>query len=350
MHAVILAGGVGTRLWPRSRLAHPKQFADIAGSGSTLIQSTWDRLDGLVSSEDRWIVTGERYADLAKTQLSDLPHSRILAEPQGRNTAPAVAWATMRVHEREPDAVVAILSADHFMADAEAFRSALRDAEAIAQEGWLVTLGIPPTFPHTGYGYIRRGEKILGGRGYAVQQFIEKPDLANAEALLAAGDCYWNGGIFVFRTSVMLAEIERQQPALFAALARIAEAGSQEEFLQTWQTLPSISIDYAIMEHAQRVAVTPFDAGWNDVGSWDALDTVLAPNEEGNFAPAANVLALDATGNTVLADKRVVALVGVDDLVIIEEGDALLVGRKSDMQRVKEVVERLKATGSVDLL
>ncbi len=350
MHAVILAGGVGTRLWPRSRLAHPKQFADISGSGRTMIQSTQDRLEGLVSPDQSWIVTGERYARLSAEQLPHIPRNQILAEPEGRNTAPAVAWAALRVQQQDPDGIVAILSADHYMADTEAFRTALRNAEAIAEEGWLVTMGIPPTFPHTGYGYIRRGEAIVDGRGYAVERFIEKPNLATAESLLAAGDCYWNGGIFVFRASDMLAEIARQQPQIHNALQQIASAASQEEFHSAWQRMPSISLDYAIMEGARHVAVTPLDVGWNDVGSWDALETVLDADATGNFAPASNLLAVDATGNTVLSDKRVVALIGIDDLVIVEEGDALLVGHKSQMQRVKEVVEKLKSSGQNDLL
>jgi len=350
MHVVILAGGVGTRLWPRSRLAHPKQFADISGSGRTMIQATQDRLEGLVPPEQTWIVTGERYAQLAFEQLPQIPRSQILVEPEGRNTAPAVAWAALCVQQQDPDGIVAILSADHYMADAEAFRAALRDAEAIAREGWLVTLGIPPTFPHTGYGYIRRGEAIVDGRGDAVERFIEKPNLATAESLLAAGDCYWNGGIFVFRVGDMLAEIARQQPQIHDALQQIVDATTLEEFRAAWQRMPSISVDYAIMEGAERVAVTPLDAGWNDVGSWDALETVLPADAAGNVVPAGNLLAVDATGNTVLSDKRVVALIGVDDLVIVEEGDALLIGHKSQMQRVKEVVEKLKASGRHELL
>lgn len=350
MHAVILAGGAGTRLWPRSRLAHPKQFADISGSGRTMIQATYDRLEGLVPPERCWVVTGERYAALAAGQLSALPETQILAEPEGRNTAPAVAWAALRVQQQDPNAIVAILSADHFMADAAAFREALQRAEAIAAEGYLVTLGIPPTFPHTGYGYIRRGASIGDGMGYVVERFIEKPDKQTAEALLAAGDCYWNGGIFVFRVGDMLAEVERQQPQIHAALQEIAQAGSQVAFLRAWQMMPAISIDYAVMEGAQRVAVTPLDVGWNDVGSWDALESVLAADESGNYTAATYVLAVHASRNSVLADKRVVALIGVEDLVIVEHGDALLVGHKSQMQRVKDVVERLKSDGRQELL
>jgi mannose-1-phosphate guanylyltransferase/mannose-6-phosphate isomerase len=350
MHIVILAGGVGSRLWPRSRQTLPKQFADIAGVGRTMIQSTFDRLEGLVDATNVWIVTGEAYANLAVDQLPEVPRDQILVEPEGRNTAPAIAWAVQRLAQQDPNAIVAVLSADHYMADDEAFRAALRSAESIAADGWLVTLGVPPTFPHTGYGYIRRGKPIVDGQGYAVERFLEKPDLPTAEALLAAGDCYWNGGIFVFRVAQMLAEIERQQPQLAAALAQMGSATTEADFLAAWRKMPSISVDYAIMEGAQRVAVTPLDAGWNDVGSWDALETLLPADSNGNFASQANVLALDASGNTVVANKRIVALIEVDDLVIVEQGDALLIGHKSQMQRVKEVVERLKSTGKDDLL
>lgn len=350
MHVAILAGGVGSRLWPRSRQTLPKQFADIAGVGRTMIQSTFDRLEGLVDAENVWIVTGEAYAKLAVDQLPEVPRRQILVEPEGRNTAPAIAWAVQRLAQQDPSAIVAVLSADHYMADDEAFRAALRNAEAIAAEGWLVTLGVPPTFPHTGYGYIRRGAPIVDGHGYAVERFLEKPDLPTAEALLAAGDCYWNGGIFVFRVTEMLSEIERQQPQIAAALAQLGNASSEADFLAAWREMPSISVDYAIMEGAQRVAVTPLDAGWNDVGSWDALETLLAADSSGNFASQNNVLALDATGNTVLANKRIVALIDVNDLVIVEQDDTLLIGHKSQMQRVKEVVERLKSSGMDDLL
>lgn len=351
MYAAILAGGVGSRLWPRSRNALPKQFADITGGGRTMIQATYDRLNGIVPTEQICVVTGERYADLVAEQLPELHVGQIITEPSGRNTAPAIALATLLLSVAEPDAVLAVLPADHYMASAQAFQDALLQAEEVASDGWLVTLGITPDAPHTGYGYIQRGARLEEyAKAYRVERFLEKPDLVTAEKLLASGDCYWNGGIFIFRVDVMLAEIERQSPELWRALMAINAADSQKEFEGAWAQMPSISIDYAIAEGAQQVAVVPLDAGWNDVGSWDALETVLARDESGNFTPEGEVLALDAAGNIVLTQKKIVALIGVDDLVIVEEEDALLIGDKREMQRVKEIVDALKAQGRDDLL
>ena len=215
MYAAILAGGVGTRLWPRSRQSHPKQFSDIIGSGRTMIQTTVDRLEGVVSPADLYVVTGAPYAGLARTQLPAVPADQIILEPSGRNTAPAIGLACVHIQRRDPQAIVAILHSDHAMLDPAAFRKTLCRAEVAAANGGIVTLGITPTFPHTGYGYIKRGhviENVPAGEPpvYTVEQFLEKPDLPTAEAFLADGTYYWNGGIFVCRVDVMLREIERQ--------------------------------------------------------------------------------------------------------------------------------------------
>lgn len=348
MYAAILAGGVGSRLWPRSRNALPKQFADITGSGRTMIQATFDRLAGAVPAGQVWVITGERYADLAARQLPTLTDEQIVTEPSGKNTAPAIALASLLLWQSDPDAILAILPADHFVGSPESFRAALLEAERVARQGWLVTLGITPDSPHTGYGYIQRGGALDTG-AFRVERFLEKPEAATAAQLLAAGDCYWNGGIFVFRVADMLAEVERQTPDIHAPLMAIRDAQTQQEFEAAWAQMPSISIDYAIAEGAQKVAVVPLDAGWNDVGSWDALESVLAAGDHGNFATS-DVLAVNSEGNLVLANKRIVALVAVNDLVIVEEEDALLIGDKHHMQRVKEVVDALKSSGRADLL
>lgn len=355
MYAVILAGGVGTRLWPRSRQAQPKQFADITGTGRTMIQATFDRLAGLVQGDQTYVVTGEKYAALSAQQLPEMPTANIIVEPSGRNTAPAIGLACVHLLQRDPNAVLAVLPADHVILDPQAFQNALRRAEIAAGQGYLVTLGVEPTMAHTGYGYIQRAEAIpLANAGdssaqlpvYTVKRFAEKPNLATAEAFLAEGGYYWNGGIFVFRADVMMAEIKRQLPDLYANLAEIGESLGKPDAAShldhAWARVPNVSIDYGIMEGAEMVAMVPLQAGWNDVGSWDALQQVISPDEAGNYIASGQTLALNSNGNIVYSSKKIVTLIDVTDLVIVETDDALLLGNKQQMQRVKEIVEALR--------
>ena len=361
MYAAILAGGVGTRLWPRSRQSHPKQFSDITGSGRTMIQATVDRLENLVSPADLYVVTGVHYAGLARTQLPAVPADQIILEPSGRNTAPAIGLACIHIRRRDPQGVVAILHSDHAMLDTAAFRQALCRAEVAAATGRIVTLGIAPTYPHTGYGYIKRGHVIndvAAGEPpvYTVEQFLEKPDRATAEAFLAGGAYYWNGGIFVCRVDVMLREIERQLPDLSTALARIDAAldgpptQAQAALESVWPSVPNISIDHGIMEGAAAVATVPLHAGWNDVGSWDALEAVLTPDADANCIARGEVISEGSRHNIVYGDARLIALIGVENLVVVDTGDTLLIGQKQQMQSVKNIVERLRAQDRSDLL
>ena len=361
MYAAILAGGVGTRLWPRSRRTQPKQFSDITGSGRTMIQATVDRLDGLVAPTDTYVVTGAQYAALAQDQLPAVPAGQIILEPNGRNTAPAIGLACVHIRRRDPQGIVAILHSDHAMLDPAAFRQALRRAKTAAAAGGIATLGIQPTHPHTGYGYIKRGAQMDGlppGEPpvFAVERFLEKPDLPTAEAFVADGGYYWNGGIFVCRVDVMLAEIARQLPDLSAALDEIDAAlggppdQDQATLEAVWPTIPNISIDHGIMEGAAAVATVPLHAGWNDVGSWDALDAILPADGEANRVAHGDVLSLDSHGNTIYAGQRLIALIGAENLVVVDTGDTLLIGHKNRMQSVKDVVERLRAQGRSDLL
>lgn len=357
MYAVILAGGVGTRLWPRSRENRPKQFSDITGSGFTMIQETAQRLEGLIDSTRLFIVTGPAYADLVKEQLPQISTRQLIIEPSGRNTAPAIGLASLYLRRSDPDAVMAILPADHVILHADRFRAALRRAADAAQKGFIVTLGIEPTFAHTGYGYIKRGELLSTVEGipaYRVERFLEKPNRAAAEQFLAEGGYYWNGGIFVSRVDTMLNEFARQAPEIYERLEQIDAAldtpEAQKVLESVWQEMPSISIDYAVMEGAQKVAVVPLKAGWNDVGSWDALETVLEQDESGNRIARGEVLLLDSRDNIVYSDKRLVVLINVNNLVVVDTGDTLLIGDKGNMQRVKEVVEQLRAQGRTELL
>ena len=358
MYAVILAGGVGTRLWPRSRKHAPKQFTDITGSGQTMIQSTVARLEGLVANGDTYVITGSRYASLCTDQLAGMPPENILVEPDGRNTAPAIALACAHLQLRDPDEVVAVLPADHLIQDAAGFQNALRQAERCARRGYLSVLGIEPTKAHTGYGYIQREGQPLPVAGdlpaFPVKRFLEKPDEATAEQFLADGAYYWNGGIFVSRVKRLLAEYERQMPALFAAIDRIASALAANEhdsvLAEVWPTMPDISIDYGLMEGAQEVAVVPMQVGWNDMGSWDALETVIPRDEDGNIPVEGEILQLNSRGNIIAAQKQLVALIDVDDLIVIDAGDALLIAKKDSIQQVKQVVAKLQAAKRSELL
>lgn len=359
MYAAILAGGVGTRLWPRSRQANPKQFADITGAGRTMIQATVDRLAGLVPGERIYVVTGKAYEGLAVAQLPEVAPAQILAEPSGRNTAPAIGLACVHLRRRDPQAVLVVLPADHVIPHAAAFQAALQRAAVAAEAGRLVTLGIEPHFPHTGYGYIKRSRRLRELPEdelpiYAVERFLEKPDLATAERFLREGGYYWNGGIFIARVDVMLGEIERQIPEVYRRLQQIEAALDTPDLeavtAAAWADMPSISIDYGVMEGAQQVAMVPLQAGWNDVGSWDALQSVLEHDENKNIVARGQALSVDSFGNIVFSDKKMVALVGVDDLVIVEDGDTLLIGRMNQMQKVKNVVDLLRRQGREDLV
>ncbi len=357
MYAAILAGGVGTRLWPRSRQDRPKQFSDITGAGVTMIQATANRLEGLAPADHIFVLTGGAYAGLAAEQLPNVPPSQIIVEPSGRNTAPAIGLACVHLYKHDPTAVIAILPADHIIPNVDAFRAALRRAATVAREGYLVTLGILPNFPHTGYGYIKRKsliDDVDGLPAFRVDRFLEKPNRSLAESFVAEGGYYWNGGIFISRVDRMMAEFETQTPAMYELLQHIGDTiGTPEAdavLAEEWEKMPSISIDYAIMERAQRVAVVPLDAGWNDVGSWDALDSVLNKDAAGNSIAKGDVLLLDSHDNIVYSDKRIVALVNVNNLVVVETDDTLLIGDKGQMQRVKDVVEQLRAEGRTELL
>lgn len=353
VHAVILAGGSGTRFWPASRRLRPKQLLALAGgSDEPLIGATLRRLEPLVPPERVWISTGTALVGASAAALPRVPRQNFLAEPVGRNTAPCIGLATAMIARTDPDAIVAVLPADHTIADEPGFREVLERALRIAEDGWLTTVGIVPTRPETGYGYIELGEPIAAGV-HAVARFVEKPSRARAEGFLAGGRHLWNAGMFFFRAAVMRDAIREHLPELSRGLERIIAAGDEEEraLAEIFPTLPSISIDHGVMEKAARMAVVPGDFGWNDVGSWQVTWEMSAKDPAGNALPA-DTIAIDAHDNLVVdrspGQKKRWALLGVSNLVIVETDDAVLVIPRERAQDVRLVVDALAARGEAD--
>ena len=349
LQAVLLSGGSGTRLWPLSREAYPKQFLPLAGE-DTMLQATWLRVAPVAGVAAPIVVAGEDHRFLVAEQLRQVgvAAASILLEPVGRNTAPAIAAAALQAMADGDDPLLLVLPSDHVVRDAEAFRAAVQEASGAADAGALVTFGIVPTAPETGFGYIHaEASRADGASGVrAVRRFVEKPDAATAARYLAEGGYYWNSGMFLFRASRYLAELEAHAPAILAAVrAACAGAARDGDFVRldkaAFEACPSDSIDYAVMEKTGRAMVLPVDIGWNDVGSWSALWEVSEQDADGN-ARHGDVIAVDSRNSYAYA-RRLVALVGVDDLVVVVTDDAVLVARKDKVQQVKDVVARLKA-------
>lgn len=343
---VIMAGGSGTRFWPLSRKAKPKQFLALS-SRQPMLQETAARLEGLAPAKDTFVVCGPAHARPAARLLQQLPRANVLVEPQARNTAPAIALAVAHVAARNPRGVLVVLPSDQHVADVPGFQAVVREAVRVAQGGHLVTLGIRPTRPETGYGYIRAGAG-LGGQARAVEAFVEKPDAATAQRYLAHGGYLWNAGIFVFRADVMLSAFAALMPELFKALALLQTAIGTRRYRATlvrcFAQMPATSIDYGVAEKAKNVAVVPGDFGWSDVGSFNALPEVRPLDAQGNLKVGARTLLLDTHGSVVLGgDTRVLAVVGMTDVVVVDAGDAVLVLPKNRSQDVRLVVEALKA-------
>lgn len=354
-YPVILAGGSGTRLWPRSRRTTPKQFLNLTGNNS-LLQEAFARVTPLVPPGQVLVVTNRRFVTQVREQLSSLPAENVLGEPEGRNTAPAMGWAAVVLQRRDPEAVMAILTADHIITRPERFRQALRAADALAREGHLVTLGITPTGPVTGYGYIERGMLLgewYGFPAYRLLRFTEKPDEETARRFLSTGRFSWNSGMFIWRVDRILDEIARHMPDLHAGLMRIAgvlEADNEGAVLEAvWPTLPKQSIDYGIMEHVQEGVVIPVDIGWNDVGSWAALYEELTRDEQGNVVQG-EVALLDTNGSLILSQGRLLAVIGLQNVVVVDSKDAVLVCSLDRAQDVRAIVEALQAQGKEDYL
>lgn len=347
---VILAGGSGSRLWPLSRLSFPKQYLTLYGSHS-MLQSTALRLLGIQHQAPMVICNEEHRFSVAEQLLSrNIANSGIILEPVGRNTAPAIALAAFRAIRNGDDPLLLVLPADHLILDNDAFGKSVSYAFEHAEAGKLVTFGIAATNPETGFGYIKRGSEV-GGSAFSVSEFVEKPDQITANSYIATGGYYWNSGMFLFKASRYLSELEVHRPDIHRVCEKaIRYAQSDFDFLRIdnkiFEGCDSESIDYAVMEplctkRNEDVVVVPMNSGWNDVGGWAALWDIEAKDDHGN-ALKGDVIAIDTTNSYVNAQEKLVAVIGLDDIVVVETKDAVLVSKKSDVQKVKKVVEKLK--------
>jgi mannose-1-phosphate guanylyltransferase len=349
-YAMIMAGGGGTRLWPMSRNNMPKQLLPLVEDHS-MFKISVDRLAPLFTPDRIYVVTGRKYVDLLHADAPDIPAQNFIVEPFGKDSGPAAALGIMVIQQRDPQATIAILTADHHISGKEGFRNVLTAAHDLAQQGFIVTLGISPTFPSTGFGYIRQGDKLCKIRDFTAYHtlgFTEKPNAEKAAEFLASGDYSWNSGMFIWKAEQAMREFQRQQPEMYAQFSELATTVDTPKFTTTldkvWERVKKISLDYAVMEGAQNMAVIPVDIGWNDIGNWSSLFEVLPLDFAGNTFRGCptDPIKIDTQNTLVFSDKLVVT-VGVENLVVIETSDAILICHKNRTQDVKEVVNQLRA-------
>ncbi|MBC3303300.1 mannose-1-phosphate guanylyltransferase/mannose-6-phosphate isomerase [Pseudomonas sp. SWRI18] len=346
---IIMAGGSGTRLWPLSRQLHPKQFIPLVDTQFSMLQVTINRLAGLTHAPPQLICNEEhRFLAAEQLRLLGLEDTNILLEPMGRNTAPAIALAALQATAEGADPLMLVLAADHLIQNTEAFHDAIRTAMVLAEAGKLISFGITPTRPETGYGYLRQGPSV-GNGGFEVIRFVEKPDADTAQVYLADGDYYWNSGMFMFKASRYLEELEVFEPdILFWCREALAKGSRDMHFTridrEAFSQCPDNSIDYAVMEKTQQAVMIPLDANWSDIGSWAALWEVGTRSEDGNLFTG-DVISIDTSNSYVFSESRLVSTVGINDLVVVETKDAVLVAHKDHIQDVKKIVEKLKADG-----
>ncbi len=356
LYTVIMAGGKGARFWPLSRESMPKQLLKIAGE-RTMIQATVDRIKSVAPPSSVIVITGASHEKEVRRQLSEIPAENIIVEPIGRNTAPCVALSAMIVKERDPDGVIAVLPADHVITKPDKLRATVDKilARLNASPDRLATIGVKPSYPETGYGYIKRGDAISESI-YKVDKFLEKPDAETAKEYVDSGEYYWNSGMFFWRADTLLTLMLEYMPKLMSALKpiekHVGRAGFTEIFNEVYPSVPSESIDYGLMEKASadgKVIVAEADPGWSDVGSWRSLCDLETPDKNGNFGKG-RFIAIDSKGVFAHNDKRLIAAVGVEDIIIVETDDAVLVCHKDKAQDARRVIELLKKKGYDDLL
>jgi mannose-1-phosphate guanylyltransferase len=336
-----MAGGSGTRFWPESRKVLPKQFLKFAGA-ETLIQAAYMRCQPWITPSNTWVITNQRYAAETNLQLNGLPQEQLLLEPVGRNTAPCIAWAAAEIFKQDPDGTMIVMSADHIIAPAEKFQECAKNAASILQDkpDVLVLFGIKPNYASTGFGYIQRGQKHVTVSGaFDVLSFKEKPDQATAESYLATGEYYWNSGIFVWKAKTILNMIEEFQPEIFRLLNQILEQKLAIE--EAFPQMPSISIDYAVLEHAKHVTVLEATFDWDDVGSWQALSRMIAPDSKGNTR-LGKTCVIDTRDSIIRSQgDHLIATYGVSDLIIVHTPQSTLVAKRGDENGIKELIKQI---------
>lgn len=350
--AVIMAGGKGERFWPESRENHPKQFLSLTGDGETMIQKTVRRISPVVQAEDIFIVTNSAYKNLVREQLPEIPPENILAEPCGRNTAPCIAFAGAVIQKKYGNAVMLVLPSDHLIKYENIFTRTLCNAIVKATEGDnLLTIGITPTYAETGYGYINFGDE--DGNAYKVERFVEKPDLKTAKKYLSSGKYLWNSGMFVWKVSVIMKCFENFMPEVFSGAEKIGNAYGTPDFKKVLETeynkFPSESIDFGIMEKAENIFTIPVSFGWDDVGNWLAIERINETDDNQNYIEG-DVIAENCKRTTICGGKRLVATVGVEDIIIVDTDDALLVCSKNSTQDVKKIITKLKENNRTELI
>jgi mannose-1-phosphate guanylyltransferase len=352
LHVIIMAGGIGTRLWPVSRRRRPKQFQPLL-SERTMLVDTYERVLPLTSPEHIWVVTSAEFVDLVSQQLPDVPRSNILGEPVGRNSAPAVALAAARIAKVAPDAVVLATPADSYIGDAAAYQDYIGVARETAKKGFIVTLGVIPSEPNTGYGYIKRGHRldVIGG-AYVVDTFTEKPDLETAEQYLRDGGYYWNMGHFIFVAKGFMECCAAHLPEVAAAMTELAEGGdvTSDRLAQVYEALPSVSMDYGIAEKEECMAVVPTAVEWSDVGSWRAVKEIAGRHGSLDLRPE-NHVKVDTHNCFVMASSgRLVVTVGMEDCVIVDTDDALLIVHEDKAQQVRDALDEIEKKGKAEQL
>lgn len=347
LNILILAGGLGTRLWPSSREHMPKHLLSLIGEHS-LLRETYLRIAPLVEPHQVYIATAAAHAGQVRDQLPELPPENILVEPLGKGTAPCIGLAALYMRRKNPHGIMASLHADHVILDPERFRAALKSAVALAEKGYIATLGIAPRWAETGFGYIERGQPVDDapvGPAYHVIQFTEKPDVERARQFVESGRYYWNSGIFIWQIARILAEIRTLLPELCAALDEIDAAMDTPNACSVleavWPTIQPITVDVGVMEKARRVVVIPISVGWNDVGSWKAVAEVIPADAHGNVIHGEHI-ALDTANTLIWGGKRLIATIGLKDMIIVDTGDVVLICPKDRAQDVKILVERLR--------